>query len=276
MQKLVFLSSIALTTAAFAAPSPSQPLKNEATVWQEPTTGMTFVSIPKGCFKMGAEKPQGPHPEIFWERVGYTKTASEDERPVHEVCVSPFWLGKYEVRMSEWQRVMDGPLPETGGLPVSGITWEEAEEFVRRLTELSQGKYRFRLPTEAEWEYACRAGNAKDIDPLSDGANGFAWYQFSTPAPQPVGQFRPNAFGIHDMLGNVWEWMADHYNANGYARHALFDPVIKQEAKAGALQRVLRGGSFRTERVQVRCAMRGHYAPEMRLNSIGLRLVRER
>jgi formylglycine-generating enzyme required for sulfatase activity len=273
--KLVLLIGIAFTTAAFAAPDTTQPAGNNAKIWQDPATGMAFVPIPKGCFKMGAETPQEPQPEIFWGRVGYKKNASEDERPVHEVCVQPFWLGKYEVRIGEWQRIMGGTASETDSLPVAGVAWTEATEFARRLTDLSNGKYRFRLPTEAEWEYACRAGIAKDVEPLSDGADGFAWYQFSSPSPQPVGQLRANAFGLHDMLGNVWEWVTDRYLPDGYARHGLFDPAVKADAKTGSQQRVLRGGSFRTERVQVRCAMRGHYEPEMRLNSIGLRLVRE-
>lgn len=268
---LISILGMALGAAALAAPAAKKSDK-QAPDWHEPITGMAFRAIPKGCFKMGAATPQVPQPEIFWERVGYTKSASEDERPVHEVCLDAFWMGKYEVRGSEWQQVMGG-LPVKGeNLPVTHITWEQAEEFARRLTESSSGKFRFRLPTEAEWEYACRAGSAKDVDPLGDGADGLAWYQFSHAEPQAVGQLKPNALGLHDMLGNVWEWVADDYAADAYARHALFNPLVN----TGTGQKVLRGGSFRTERVQVRCAMRGHHALQIGTDAIGLRLVRDR
>jgi len=278
------ITAMLVAAPAIAAPAADKPAAKQAPPhWQEPVTGMAFVSLPKGCFKMGAETPQVPQPEIFWDRVGYKKNASEDERPVHEVCVDAFWLGKYEVRASEWQRVMGdaggSPATETGSgtaaqqghAPVTHISWMQAAEFAQRLTERSGGKFHFRLPTEAEWEYACRAGAAKDIEPLGEGADALAWHRFARTEPQPVGQLQPNGFGLHDMLGNGREWLADAYAAKGYARAQLFNPQVKDGA-----QKVLRGGSFRTERVQVRCAMRGHHAPQAGSDAIGLRLVRER
>lgn len=269
---LIWAAGMLLSATAFAAPAENEPVPSAVAEWQEPTTGMAFRAIPKGCFKMGAETPQVPQPEMFWDRVGFTKTASEDERPVHEVCVDAFWLGKYEVRADEWHRIMGGTPAKIEHVPVTGITWNQAEEFARRLTESSSGKWRFRLPTEAEWEYACRAGSAKDIEPLGEGAAAYAWYRFTQLEPQPVGQLKPNTFGLHDMLGNVWEWVADSYAANAYVRHRLFNPQIK----AASGQKVLRGGSIRTEQVQVRCAMRGRHAPQTGADVIGLRLVRER
>lgn len=267
---LVSIAGLLLGTATLAAPAGDKVA--EGTDWVEPASGMAFRAIPKGCFKMGAETPQVPQPEIFWERAGYRKTASEDERPVHEVCVDGFWMGKYEVRLAEWQQVMGGAPARDGNVPVTHVTWGQAEEFARRLSEQSPEKYRFRLPTEAEWEYACRAGSGKDIDPFSDGADKFAWYQFIHGNPQPAGGLQANAFGLHDMLGNVWEWVADSYVPGGYAKHALYNPQVKNPGGP----KVLRGGSFRTERVQVRCAMRGRHAPEMGSDAIGFRLVRER
>lgn len=248
---------------------------DDARSWQEPATGMRFVAIPKGCYKMGAEHPQAPQPEPFWERVGYTGTASEDELPVHEVCLDAFWLGKFEVSRGEWRKVMGGAMPDDPRLPVAGVSWLEAREFAARLTELSAGKARFRLPTEAEWEYACRGGAVRDVDPFEGGVEVYAWHRFSNTAPQPVGQLRANKFGLHDMLGNVWEWVADGYQVNGYTRHGLYNPVVDAQTTPDLPQRVLRGGGFRTERVQVRCAMRGHAAPDSKLEILGLRLVRE-
>jgi len=280
---LLLVACAALSAAALAAPADKKAAaaQKQGPDWQEPATGMIFKDIPEGCFQMGAETPQVPHPELFWERAGYTKTASEDERPVHEVCVDGFWMGKYEVRRSEWQQVMEevsNDDAKDGELPMTGITWEQAEEFAQRLSGLSMGKYRFRLPTEAEWEYACRAGAAKDIDPLASNLRRFARYELSYGSPQAVGQLQPNDWGLHDILGNVWEWVGDDYAADAYARHNLYNPRMKAASGQKNLkgQKVLRGGSFRTETVQVRCAMRGHHDPRVGTDAIGLRLVRER
>lgn len=279
----LLVAGAVLSAAALAAPADKKAAtaQRQGPDWQEPATGMIFKDIPKGCFQMGAETPQIPHPEMFWERAGYTKTASEDERPVHEVCVNGFWMGKYEVRRSEWRQVMgeaSNDDAKDGELPMSGITWEQAEEFAQRLSRLSEGKNRFRLPTEAEWEYACRAGAPKDIDPLAGNLAGFARHEFSHGSPQPAGQLRPNDWGLHDVLGNVWEWVADDYAADAYARHDLYNPRMKAASAQKNLnvQKVLRGGGFRTETVQVRCAMRGHHDPRIGTDAIGLRLVRER
>jgi formylglycine-generating enzyme required for sulfatase activity len=280
---LLLAAGMTLSVAALAAPAGKKvaAAQGQGPDWQEPATGMAFREIPKGCFRMGAETPQVPQPEFFWDRAGYTKTASEDERPVHEVCVDGFWVGKYEIRRSEWRQVMaEAPKDDAkdGDLPMTGINWEQAEEFARRLSGLSAGKYRFRLPTEAEWEYACRAGSAKDIDPLANDVARFAWHLLSHTSTQPVGQLQPNAWGLHDMLGNAWEWVADGYAADAYARHDLYNPRMKAGPgqKDWKGQKVLRGGSFRTETVQVRCAMRGHHDPQVGSDAIGLRLVRER
>lgn len=279
---LLLVAGAALGAAALAMPVQKKAAaEKQGPDWQEPATGMVFKDIPKGCFQMGAETPQGPHPEMFWDRAGYTKTASEDELPVHEVCVNGFWMGKYEVRRSEWRQVMGEASNEEakdGDLPVTGVTWEQAEAFVQRLSRLSEGKYRFRLPTEAEWEYACRAGATKELDPLAGHLAHFAWHEFSRVGPQPAGQLQPNDWGLHDMLGNVWEWVADDYAANAYARHDLYNPRMKAAPgkKNPNGQKALRGGSFRTETVQVRCAMRGHHDPRIGTDAIGLRLVRER
>jgi formylglycine-generating enzyme required for sulfatase activity len=271
-RRLISLVNITFAASVSAAPKMEQSAEKGPKTWQDPVTSMAFVAIPKGCFKMGAETPQVPQPDYFWGRTGYTKTASEDEKPVHEVCLDGFWLGKYEVRVNEWQRVMGGDPSPNDALPITGINWEQAAEFARQLSKLSSGKFQFRLPSEAEWEYACRAGLAQDIEPLTNGADGYAWYGFSKKMPQEGGQLRPNAFGLHDMLGNVWEWMADSYAPNGYARHGLYNPRVNTASG----QKVLRGGSFRTERVQVRCAMRSHHDQQSAQDTIGLRLVRER
>lgn len=241
--------------------------------WQEPLTGMVFVKLPKGCFQMGNRRPVAyvePYP-------GHPLTSSKfpfvDELPQHEVCVDAFWIGKYEVRADEWQRVMGGGAPRAD-LPATGMSWDEAEQFATKLGQLAGGQDRFRLPTEAEWEYACRAGAKQDVvatygKPLND-----AWYATGGSEmkgeAQVVGQLPANAFGLHDTLGNVWEWVQDAYQSKAYRQHALFNPLIR----AATAQRVIRGASYRSEPLQVRCAKRGFYAANQSLGTIGLRLVR--
>jgi formylglycine-generating enzyme required for sulfatase activity len=243
--------------------------------WQEPVTGMSFVAITKGCFRMGSAVPVQPRLDEFWKRIRYTGTISADEVPQHEVCVDAFWMGKFEVRKGEWLQVTGSAVGEgSPALPVAAVTWTQAREFAERLTLLSGGKYRFRLPTEAEWEYACRAGAAEEIVPIGSELVGKSWYgarRAYLPVPHDTGLLAANAFGLHDMLGNVWEWTQDSYLPDGYARHQLYNPkVLAQTA-----QQVIRGASFRSEPRQMRCAMRGHYDAAQRLDSIGFRLVRE-
>ncbi|HEY3326501.1 MAG TPA: formylglycine-generating enzyme family protein [Novimethylophilus sp.] len=246
-----------------------------AKTWTEPATGMQFVAVPKGCFQMGSAKPVPPPADSYWAQIGFAKSLSEDEVPQHEVCVDAFWMGKFEVRIKEWQQIMaTADAPGDGkDLPAAKVTWAQARDFAERLSTRSGGKYRFRLPTEAEWEYACLAGRKYKFEPRPDPQelNKVAWYQFRTPKPSVVGALKANAFGLHDMQGNVWEWVGDGYLADGYTRHALYNPRV--EADTGP--RVIRGGSFRTELEQTRCAKRGHYPADDALDSIGLRLVRE-
>ena len=242
-------------------------------VWTEPVTGMPFVAIPKGCFRMGTAIAVPPMADTQWDRVKFKGSMSDDEMPQHEVCVDAFWMGKFEVRYQEWDMLMpDAPRMEGQDVAVSNISWQQARTFAERLTERSGGKHVFRLPTEAEWEYACRAGQKAEAEELSKSA----WYQYRAQKPAPAGKLQPNAFGLHDMLGNVWEWTADSYAATAYRQHKLYNPRMDKGGNKGNDMRVIRGASFRTELEQVRCAQRGRYAADEGLDSIGLRLVRER
>lgn len=258
----------AAATAVVAATAHAEPAQ---AVWNDPTTNMAFVKIDKACYKMGSATPVKAFPDPFWEVIGYKHTLSEDEVPQHEVCLNAYWIGKYEVRADEWRKVMG----EGGGeddRPITNVTWEQARSFAERLGELSGVRYR--LPTEAEWEHACRAGAKADQQVLSTELVGKAWYSRGDarrPSPEKVGLLPANAFGLHDMLGNVWEWTEDSYAADGYRRHALYNPVARDPAAA---QKVIRGASFRTEPRQTRCAIRGHVAATQALDSIGFRLVR--
>ena len=267
MRQIACAIGMLLTSGAWAGPA--------AQTWNEPTTGMAFIAVPKGCFQMGTAKPVPPPADSHWEQIGFKKSISEYERPQHEVCVDAFWMGKFEVRIKEWQQIMQTKLTSGADkdIPVAQVTWTQARSFAEQLSVRSGGKHRFRLPTEAEWEYACRAGQKNDLDsePDHDRLNKLAWYQYRSPKPTTVGTLEANAFGLHDMQGNVWEWVSDGYLADGYARHTLFNPRVETDGG----KRVIRGGSFRTELEQTRCAKRGHYSTGEALDTIGIRLVRE-
>lgn len=262
--------ALQLCASAYAAPpTPALPK-----IWREPNTGMAFVALPKGCFQMGSTAKALNDINHVVKRLGRTLIA--DERPRHEVCVDAFLMGQTEVRASDWVKVMgENPPTGSGDAPAGGVRFTAAQEFAKRLTALSNGQHQFRLPTEAQWEYACGAGDKQESRPYDGERVEGAWYSTidrRIAQPAAVAQFPANAWGLHDMLGNVWEWVADGYQADGYAKHGLYNPLQK-EANNG--ERVIRGGSHRSEYMQVRCANRGSYPAGETLDQIGLRLVRQ-
>jgi formylglycine-generating enzyme required for sulfatase activity len=218
--------------------------------------GMEFILIPAGEFRMGADDKEG----------------FEDERPVHRVRITrPFYLGKYPVTQGQWEAVMKtNPSEFTGNpnRPVENVSWHDAQEFLQKLNE-KEGK-QYRLPTEAEWEYAARAGTTTaycfgdEVKRLRE----YAWYgENSGQKTHPVGQLEANAWGLHDMHGNVWEWVQDWYNANYYQQSALIDPQGPEEGGS----KVLRGGSWSHRAGGVRVALRSGYEPGFRYDYLGFR-----
>jgi formylglycine-generating enzyme required for sulfatase activity len=214
--------------------------------------------IPAGEFQMGSESPE----------------AGSDEQPVHTVLISkPFWLGKTEITQALWQAVM-GSNPSKfrsgGDYPVENTRWEESRDFIASLNQML-GSDLFRFPTEAEWEYACRAGTTGERYGELDA---IAWYlDNSGGCTHPVGLKQPNAFGLYDMLGNVWEWCRDIYNFP-YPSGYQIDPVVLEYPGRGG--RVYRGASWETHGPGVRSPQRDRDHPNetLPLVSVGLRLAR--
>jgi formylglycine-generating enzyme required for sulfatase activity len=236
---------------------------------------MEFIWIPPGRFMMGATEKDKTY--LIQEKMDWYQY----ETPRHEVQITQgFWLGKYPVTQAQWQAVMGNNPSYSKGVnrPVEQVSWDDAQEFLKNLRSLGDfGGLTFRLPSEAEWEYACRAGTQTAYsfgdDPGQLGA--YAWYyDNSGKQTQPVGQKKPNAWGLYDMHGNVWEWCADvrHENYNG----APTDGSI-WETGGDASYRLLRGGSwFSYFRAYLRCAYRNGSIASARNYNYGLRVARGR
>jgi formylglycine-generating enzyme required for sulfatase activity len=228
-------------------------------VIKDPATGMEFVFIEGGCFQMGSND------------------GDSDERPVHTVCVSDFFIGKYEVTQGQWESVM-GNNPSRfrncgAACPVEQVSWNDVQDFIRRLNQ-KNGMNKYRLPTEAEWEYAARAGGqtkycfGDDADDLGE----YAWYDRNSGSrTHPVGRKKPNAWGLYDMHGNVWEWVQDWKGE--YHAGRVSNPTGPQRGSS----RVFRGGSWNSYAENCRSADRDRYdldRPDLRYDHLGFRLVR--
>jgi len=220
---------------------------------------MDFVSIPAGSFMMGCSAGDG---ECY-----------PDEKPLHQVTITrPFELGKFQVTQAEYESVMSSnpSYTQSPNLPVEGVSWEDAQKFCEALNE-KKDRYHYRLPTEAEWEYAARAGdNSCRYGPLVE----VAWFHDNAGgASHPVGQKKPNRFGLYDTLGNVWEWVQDWYGMTYYSQSAEFDP----KGPAHGEFRVSRGGSWRgVVKGHARVSSRYILKPKVRSIVVGFRCARER
>lgn len=218
--------------------------------------GMELVLIPAGSFQMGAEKGEA------------------DERPVRQVTISrPFYMGKYEVTQAQWQALMgNNPSLFQGDpqRPVEQVSWDDAQAFLKALTT-KEGGARYRLPTEAEWEYAARAGSTAAYSFGDDATQlgKYAWYKDNAgDQTHPVGKMQPNAWGLYDMHGNVWEWVQDWYGP--YSAGAVKDP---QGPDVGT-HRMRRGCAWNNAASICRTANR-YSVVGFRDDFLGFRVVRE-
>ena len=220
--------------------------------FRQSTGNMVFVE--GGTFQMGSNE-------------------GDDEKPIHTVTVGDFYIGKYEVTQKEWEAVMGSNPSNFKGAnrPVENVSWNDIKEFLQKLNFKSGKQYR--LPTEAEWEYAARGGNQGQNFKYS-GSNSIdevAWYNGnSSSQTHEVGQKQPNELGIYDMSGNVWEWCSDWYDANYYSS----SPSKNPQGPSSGSSRVLRGGSWGVN-VVCRSSFRDWGYPGVRYSSSGFRLAQE-
>ncbi len=215
--------------------------------YRHEATGMVFVLVPAGTFRMGSNDGEA------------------DEKPVHEIRVDSFLISKYETTQGVWQKIMNNNpsnFKKGDNYPVELVSWDDCQEFCR--------KTGLRLPTEAEWEYACRTGTNTRFY-WGDQENGdYMWYNNNSGGTtHPVGQKKPNGFGLYDMSGNVWEWCSDWYGDTYYQSSHKDNP----KGAASGQGRVLRGGSWNFSANHCRSASRLRYEPANRSGVIGVRCV---
>ncbi|MDO9633977.1 MAG: SUMF1/EgtB/PvdO family nonheme iron enzyme [Paludibacter sp.] len=229
----------------------------------ETVKGVSFemIAIKGGTFQMGSNDGES------------------DEKPLHQVTVSDFMMGKTEVTQALWQAVMgtsaslSNPSNFKGNnLPVEQVSWNDCQEFIKKLNQLTGKQYR--LPTEAEWEYAAGGGatnRTKWAGTNSESNLGeYAWYSSNSGSKtQPVGTKKPNALGLYDMSGNVWEWCSDWYGSDYYRS----SPQTNPQGPSSGSYRVGRSGSWFNDANYCRSAFRGSYGPGGRKDDLGFRLV---
>ena len=216
-----------------------------------------MVRVEGGTFMMGATSEQG-------------SDAYDDEKPAHQVTLSSFSIGRYEVTQEEWEAVMGSNPSNFKGkkLPVEQVSWDDCQTFIRKLNQMT-GKH-FRLPTEAEWEYAARGGNKSRGYKYAGGDNlgSVAWYtDNSGNKTHEVGKKQPNELGLYDLSGNVWEWCQDW--KGGYRSSSQTNPT----GPSSGSNRVNRGGSWYHGAWICRVSVRFDCTPAGRSNNLGLRLA---
>lgn len=264
---LLFLLLCCLLSACQPKESVHTWLPDGVAPYYDPSTGMKFVLIPGGCFQMG---------DIFHE-------GRPVEQPVHEVCVSDFYMGSFEVTQKEFMLVMgQNPSFFSRGdeYPVEMVSWDDVHLFIERLN--SRSKTEYRLPTEAEWEFAARDGgrlvrygNGKNT--ITKGEANIIAVGENTPIipdefewqTTRVGSFPPNQLGLHDMSGNVWEWCSDWYDHRYHQSGGRDNPT----GPISGTWRVRRGGGWGVTTFYARAATRNATKPDERHNYLGFRLV---
>ncbi len=215
-----------------------------------------MVYVSGGTFTMGATWGQA--------------SAEKDEKPIHQVTLSDYYIGKFEITQALWIAVMgNNPSVNTGdlNLPVENVSWVDCQEFIQNLNQMT-GK-QFRLPTEAEWEYAARGGNRSNgyVYAGSDVFSTVAWCNEYFDKTHIVGKKAPNELGLYDMSGNVWEWVQDWYGS--YQSYSQTNPM----GASSGQYRVGRGGCYCLKPDQSRVSNRGGFSPSDKERYLGFRVA---
>lgn len=228
---------------------------------------LAVVRIPAGTFRMGSD--QLIRADDYWKPCPACPPRNDVERPVHQVTISKdYWIGQFPVTQRQWQEVMGNNPSHARALgpnaPVEQVSWKQVQAFLAEVNSI-QSRWTVRLPTEAEWEYAARAGTTGETyGPLDE----IAWYEANAGhRTHPVGQKLANAFGVYDMLGNVWQWCQDWYGP--YTSQPKVDP---QGPPTGD-KHPTRGGCFYCAAVHERAARRNRDVADHSSPSIGFRIV---
>ncbi|HEY6554931.1 MAG TPA: formylglycine-generating enzyme family protein [Vicinamibacteria bacterium] len=268
---LLAMGALSTSGTSKGAPRSPRPGSLPPSTLEEPVTGMTLLQIPAGSFEMGSP---------------VTEPMREAQERLHTVRLSrPFYLGATEVTQEQWERVLGrGHRPSQAAAcgprcPVENVNFDEIQEFLRRLNAKASGPP-FRLPTEAEWEYACRAGTTTAFATGSSLTTDQANFHGGHPSadgkvgsflgkPTPVGSFPPNRWGLFDMHGNVWEWCQDWHCPYGAGK------VTDPQGQCASRVRVIRGGSWAFSADNARCALRYTHSPQDRGPSLGFRVARD-
>jgi len=263
MKKTLVVLTVLLITAGFAA---AKPVEKVIDLGSEVT--LTLVLVPAGEFEMGS-----PMEEL---------KRDDDEAQHHIKLTKPFYMGKFEITQLQYRVIMNENNSKFGGdkLPIENVNWYEACRFLKKLSDKTGAK--FRLPTEAEWEYACRAGTTTAFNTGSTIDSDFANYNAKDAYADgiigtyldrtcEVGKYQPNAFGLYDMHGNVWEWCSDIYEKDYYKITPTIDPKGPQEGGS----RVIRGGGWDEKAHKCRSANRDSRWPKTDRANIGFRVVLE-
>ncbi len=253
---LAFLLLLSFVSVLHAADE--ETVKPEkGTTYLDSTTGMEFVLVKGGCYQMG---------DTFGE-------GDSSEKPVHEACVDDLYIGKYVVTQGQWQAIM-GSNPSFfkncgDNCPVENVSWNDTQKFIQKLNQKSDGN-KYRLPTEAEWEYAARSGGKNEKYAGGNDIDSVAWYASNSGnKTHPVGIKAANGLGLYDMSGNVWQWVQDWYDDSYYKNSPRNNPP----GPSSGDYRVLRGGSWTNTAATVRAAHRFANSPTDHYYFHGFRLA---
>ena len=259
---------------------PTETFKEEMSVHQDNSTVIKYFKdcdecpemavIPAGSFLMGS--PLDPEPDPF-SNAKLKKISEENEKPQHRVNIQSFSIGRYEITQEQWYAVMGNNPSKNKGhtLPVENVSWDDAQFFAQKLSEITRKKYR--LPSEAEWEYAARGGSTTTYPWGNSDAEShvYAWFDEIANSTNPVRLKKPNQFGLYDMIGNVWELTQDCWNKNYNGAPTDGSAWISGDCS----RRVLRGGSWFSLPLNLRSAGRDSHASEYRNIVSGFRVARD-